>query len=641
MYSELWIEKYGESYIYDKLRNKCVIDILSHNEEDVRFSFAIENYLVKHRNSNDRYIVHYIDKLFKLFSKNPLLYAHSYILSNDLIVKSLINNNEERKNLYITGKKKLVNGWKNTYNKLLNDEPVNIDDKNRLIVLLTLGTRNGKNMDIVDKYVFKLLGENKVPDNDYEKLLLFNYASRKTLGTDYNMVDTFIKLGNLESSSGFIGGYENDGFIVLNDHPSIRSFYKTLDEMIQTCCHETTHAIQEQQAINDSTSVHAMEMAIQKIFAFNEYKIGDNYLFNEIEEDAERNGYWNARLLYSMAERHDISTELMKKERAYIEGRKFQYEYVTVIENGHEKVMSKEKYNVENIRRIVKNNKDLINKYPVLNNIFDKEGNPKSLDKMLSEDFKSHDIRGMYTDFIIYDIRNNGLDNIDLTNKDENYKYNTLNNLCNIYRIFADKAGDIIRDYGSRELESSKTKAIYRRSLEDIITVGKFIEKELPFMRKYEEKHPGNYNLYSSYTMDLRNLLNTIDKYRYENKLTNIEEITDRYKEEFNSFDINMRKEYINYVLERFTFEERVTLLRINGHHITLEEYIRTKLFNHISRDHYLYDNNGKILMDNNRVSISPSHYAREILKKYRVTELDDMFKESNKKEILSENKVL
>ena len=631
MYSEYWIKKYDEAKIYDYLKNNGKIRYASHEENDVNFCIALENYLVKYRNSNDKIINYYIDKIFESFSNNPLLYSYSYILSNELVVNSIINNNEKRKQLYNIGKNKLIKGWETTYNKIMNNEFVDSYNKNKLLVLLTMGIRNGNiNDKTIEKFIRKLLNKNKIPNNDFEKLLLFNYASRFTLGNKYNMIDTFIKVGNIVSeNNSFTGGYEKNGIIIMNDHPSSYSFYKTLDEMIQCVCHETTHAIQEQQAINDPYNVHAMEMAIQRLFAFEEYQMGENYLFNEIEENAQRNGYYNAEIIYSFAGRNDISMKLLRKKQNYVKGRRFQYENVTINENGQEKVISKEKYNVENIRKIVKKNPNIMEKYPVLKNLFDRDGNYKSLDEMLSEDFKSYDISNMYTDFIIYDIRNNGLNNIDLNNKNNKEKYNILYNLCSTFQIITKKAIDIIKDDKYRELNKERTNYYYKKTLDDIVKMANYIEKELPWMRGYENNHPGNYNLYSKYTISIRQLLNIIERYKLDNQLTNLEETTNKYQSKFDSFDLNIKKEYMNYILEHFTYRERCTLLKINNNFVTLEKYVRTEVLAHMSREHYLFDNKNRIITDEKGSLINPIDFVRNVYEKYKINNLNRMFSDN------------
>ena len=642
MYSKYWIEKYGYTELLNHIRNNDSIKLSSHNEEEVRFSFALENFLVKNMHVHNKDIDRYIDELFEAFSYNPINYAYSYILSNGLVVDSIVNNNDKRKKLFYTGIKKLTVGWKNTFNKVMNDEPVNINDKNKLLTLFIFGVRNDneKQMKTIEKYIKKLLNDNKIPDNDLDKLLLFNYASRKTLGDKYKMVDTFIKLADIERDDDyFLGGYENDAFIVMNDHPSDFSFYESLDQMIQCVCHETTHSIQKQQAINEPNNVHAMEMAIQELFGFDEYQTGDNYLFNEIEEDAQRNGYWQASLIYQMAGRHDLSQKLFKEKINYLKNRRFQYEYVTVNENGKEQKFSKEKYNVVNIRKIIKDNPKLIRDYPVLSNIFDNNGNPKSLEKMLSEDFKSHDIREMYTDFIIYDIRHDGLDDIDLSNKNDKEKYNILHNLCNIITSFADKTRDIIRDYDYRCSHNKKTKFFYKVSLEDFIRLANYIEKEMPWMRKYESKNPGNYSLYTSYTMALRYLLNVIDGFKAEGKLTNLEEETNEHKDDLDRLETNMKREYINYLLEHFTHEERNTILSINNKIITLEAFIRFEVSKHMDRDHNLYSDSGSLIVTKEGYAEKPLSFIREVYDRYKANDLMEMLRNANKNDESSTSK--
>ena len=142
MYSEKWINKYGEDYIYDYLKNNGKIILGSHNKDDIKLSIAIENYLVKYMNSSDPVINHFLDSLFETFSEDPLIYSYSYILSSAIVVISIIGNNEKRKKLYEEGKEKLINGWRDTYNKIMNNEPVNTNDKDKMIVLFTFGVRN-------------------------------------------------------------------------------------------------------------------------------------------------------------------------------------------------------------------------------------------------------------------------------------------------------------------------------------------------------------------------------------------------------------------------------------------------------------------------------------------------------------------
>ena len=647
MYSEFWINKYGENNIYNQLKNGKSIHITSHDEEDISFSLAAEHYLVKNRKSTDLIINDRIDSLFEAFSKHPLAFSYSYILSNEKIVLDLIENNEKRKQLFLEGKRELERNWSATYNDLMNDELVDDYDKARFINLLILGIRFGdsKHQDIIDNYVFKLLRENRIPDNDYEKLLLFNYASKKTLGVKYKNKNNLIKLGNLKpyKPNTFRGGFENGSMIVMNDHPSKSKFYGSLPKMIQCVCHEATHVIQEHQAKEESTSVHAMEMAIQELFGFDEYQTGDNYLFNEIEEDAQLNGYNTAGLIYGLVGRKDIQNKLFDDRLDYIKKTKFYYEYVTVIEDGKEVRMSKEKYNVENIRRIVKENPYLINRYPVLNNLFDLNGNHKPLEKMLSEPFKSQDIKKMYTDFIIYDIKHDELNNIDLTFKNENYKYNVLKNLCWIFTDLTDKATDIIIDSDYRTLNNDsirKTSFIYEKTIIDIIKLGKFIEKELPFMREFEKNNPGNYYTYTSYTNDLRSLFRIIDKYKAENRLTNLESVNVYYSNELNDLESNMKNEYLEYILEHFSFNERNSLLKFDNDYMSLEKFVRTDFLNHLHRDHYLLTNDKRIIRNEKGASFDPLEFVRYIYKTHKFHELDDMLTDNNDYTIVESNKV-
>ena len=168
----------------------------------------------------------------------------------------------------------------------------------------------------------------------------------------------------------------------------------------------------------------------------------------------------------------------------------------------------------------------------------------------------------------------------------------------------------------------------------------KFIEKELPFMRDYEKRHPGNYYTYTSYTNDLRSLFRIIDKYKAENRLTNLESVNVYYSNELNDLESNMKNEYLEYILEHFSFNERNSLLKFDNDYMSLEKFVRTDFLNHLHRDHYLLTNDKRIIRNEKGASFDPLEFVRYIYKTHKFHELDDMLTDSDDYTIVESNKV-
>lgn len=619
----------GESRIEQALLNEEKISIRSHDEKTVHLMYGLEHYIVKywnHPKSPDL-----ADKMFKrieglinLYEQRPDIIAYSYILSNKAVLKSIVSRPDLIRKFH-NGTAKLTVNWETTYNKIMNNEPVSDVERDYLHTYFTLmiNFKKDKNPnqryvnEKIEAYVFKLLRENKVPENDSTKLFLFNYCSKFTLAqSGYYNQRRNIRLMDIKSSNGsFTGGYELESFIAMNDHPSPSpTFYHSLDQMVQCIMHETTHAIQEIQAKESPNSVHGMEMAIQKLFGYRDYQKGMNYLFNEIEENSQLNGYSTARILYGMAGNKEVTAKLLQEERDYYRGRRFQYEYVTVMENGKPKRISKERYNVTNIRQVVKNNPALLTKYPSLSNMFHSNGDSKSLEEILSEPFVSHDIEAMHKDFILYDIQNNGLASINLRSKSDQEKRSILYKLIQLIRDETEHINNILDDVEYREKQPAKTAFFYKVHMEKIIIMSTFVEKELHWMRKYEKNNQGNYELYTLYTKSIRTLLNNISKQYQSNGITNLKDISDSLSIPFQVLERNIKEEYINYLVERYSIEQRIQSVTYNGvEYSSLEEFIRTFVKANMDRDHYM--RNGKYyLADSNGQAYDAVHFVQDVV---------------------------
>ena len=100
-----------------------------------------------------------------------------------------------------------------------------------------------------------------------------------------------------------------------------------------------------------------------------------------------------------------------------------------------------------------------------------------------------------------------------------------------------------------------------------------------------------------------------------------------------------MKREYINYLLEHFTHEERNTILSINNKIITLEAFIRFEVSKHMDRDHNLYNDSGSLIVTKEGYAEKPLSFIREVYDRYKANDLMEMLRNANKNDESSTSK--
>lgn len=367
-----------------------------------------------------------------------------------------------------------------------------------------------------------------------------------------------------------------------------------------------------------------------------DYQRGHNYIFNEIEEDADERGFSATALIYDKAGNKKIASIVRKEGREKYERRKLHIEYVTTTENGKEIRVTKEKYNTENIRRIVKQNKNLLKEYPSLKHLFTSDGDPKSLDEMLCEAFIAHSIDKMHKDLIIHDIRYNGLKTVSFQNKTDEQLRITIRRLNDMLFYETDAISKIIKD---EQLKNNQNmKQILVKSLDihlmTVMEISNFISRNKDLIKQYDNNHKDkNSDLYGTYEYRIRMLMNTIDEHKNKNTLGYLEEPLKKYEPNLRKFDYDIRRDYMEYIKSHFTKEELETRVHFDSRTISLKRFIDEDIFKHMDRNHYLHKNDGTYVKSSDgTVVVSITKFVREILEKCSIKttkyskELNDMF---------------
>ena len=623
MYNDDIIKQYEPKIERILLYNESV-PISSSVGDDAMLTYAFENYLIKyHTNPKNQQLGKAIQKklnnLMDVMLEKPKLMNNSYIFSRDDIIRELYPSRYPEFEKYYNQIE-----WESVLNRVLNDEQVSENSINKLSTILSreltfnpTTDRQKYVLSQAEKYYKHLLAKNVVPKNETEKLFIFNYSSKYLLKNEGYKRDLPLKVrlcDIVDDPGKFTGGYHINSFIAMNAKQCQDThFYHSLDQMVQTIMHETEHYVQELKSKEDRFTKEGMQMAIHRLFGQKEYKTGDNYLFSEIEEDANWKGYWYAGLVY-IGVNKEAYDKISKEGHEFFNNRRYQYEYVTVtLSNGKKVHRSKEKYNVEGIMDVIRKHPSLVDKYPVLNTIFTKNGEVKPFSTMLAEDFQSHDIDRMYEDFLLYNINHGGLDTLKLDGKSDIEKYNTLRKLENLLYGEIKYVLDTLDDFDYRECNQKNVSFLCDKHLEKIIKISSFLETQLDFMRTYNESNPNKIDIYGGYTTEIRKLMNNISKTYNEKKIGSLNGVFMGKKNQLKELDKNIINDYILDIINKLPDSDKYMPIQdANGNTVECQYYLATFLQKHMDRDHYVHSDNGKIYTKHDGSYLSPSAFVRE-----------------------------
>lgn len=502
LYKNSIIDLYGDETIIEYLREESVEDIfeelyLNLFEEKDRKStkslYAFENFVIKYYDSLDDEIIKtkcdsIIDKLYTCLSISNI--SNTAILSNaSNLFKSTLtrtaNLNKfadenkqkevlatkkvlytyamkyaEKFNIYFNKQTELIKNGINTYNnKELKSLELTDDEKKILLSFFSIQKTNTPDSlewvnDIQEKYFLSLVADPISNTNNInEKEFLVTYAIKHFYSKNYN-VDPEYSFEYIADKEGLGGVARGTDFITIN-FSSILNMSNL--NLVETACHEAEHIAQSKidykKDLNNSLAYQYMIRLICGIYP-QKYNISDNpekdletnenYRYMEIELDAEKIGIFKLKSYISdyLFRKYNLDTssidhridvlnqELRERLSPMLANKKLNNESVPVFH-----------YNMVRMKEIISNHTDLIKKFPVLELLYDVDGNIKSV----SEIFSGKPLKNqMYLDFMLEAVYNDEIKTIDINNLSTDEQRNYMENLSNCLDYELDKISDFV-----------------------------------------------------------------------------------------------------------------------------------------------------------------------------------------------------
>lgn len=403
---------------------------------------ALDNYIVQSllenpSQINKNNIIEYRDYLYKLFLDKPMSMMDSILFQHPIAEKLFSTSQIESINQY---KKKTVADIQNIYSKIMSKKPITKQEHDKYLIFLISQLENSsKNMQelLENSYTFML--QNLEHKSLLAKEFILKYTTllaAKDNGLDH--VNLYISNTHLDGSkyeqktNGCC--YGNTSIITINRDFVINEEekFKGVDpiaKMMQTCSHETRHSAQAYQTqkniFNYSSFEYTRNILFQKYMSsdqFNEYKT--NYRHSEIESDSNIYGWkFTSKLLEKYAPQ--LSQNIDRTTSLSIVT-----DYSTALGNKTEgkKRRSKELYNVYYMDNIIRNYPTELQKYPLLQNIYNLDGTRKNMTVLLEIEKNNKDakLKKIFNEYYSYDIYQGLLNTIDLNQLDLKSQFNII-----------------------------------------------------------------------------------------------------------------------------------------------------------------------------------------------------------------------
>ena len=433
MYDQKYIDIYSEKRLNDILSGRVdyIFDVTNKNSTDQKIYFAFQHYLIKSYLSghNVERCKYYLKIMYNDFRRNPDLCCDSPLLSSDNIDKIFGNLpvKDQIKNYRDKYYSKEV--ARNIYNARKTRE-LTEEEKKQYYAYLTHGINvsDQSKSNLIQNEVQRILDKDVKELSDAELKFYCQYVSNFALKTSGQEHKTTVMIGTTDPD---LRGFQNHDYIFIN-----RDAITSIEMLTKTVCHETQHSVQRHAGFEQSQ----FELFIRYLNtdAYNSYE--DNYMYSSIELDAERVGHYSASVFFSTFGRRDLAEAVRENRKNTTDERNY-YSYMV---DSNKKAMTVDSFVVTNMDKIIRDNPDELNRYPLLESIYNKDGSRKPLTSLMTARV-NQDIteRGLYDNYINYEVEHDELKNIPIDGKDSKAY---LNALSSIYRDYALELKDYYHD---------------------------------------------------------------------------------------------------------------------------------------------------------------------------------------------------
>ena len=588
LYNKEYIKTCNQSFLKSLIENNTKVDFTALVER--KEIVVLQHYIIKYieENGKTNSINNMLSQFYSTFQKYPYLFVDSPLLKEGFLNRFMT---EKDRKIIMNACNNYFNNEKcrKLYAKYKNSDLTD-SEKNQLFSFLIHKSDNSQYDEVIDFCSKKILNsDKKIKDLNTMELKLYCTYIAKLAG----------KMGQIKpevhimSNKPENGGFQINGLIFLNKYSS---YVPTLEEITKTTCHETEHAIQYKDLKNKSTR-KAFEMAyfelFEKYLSNEDYKAYDlNYKYSEIELDAEKFGFFYGQTFLLMLGRKDLANKLKPiKKDSFDKRHYYQFMY-----DKNKKPVPIDTFIVRNLDEIIKKHPEELKNYKVLNNIYDINGERKSFSTLLSnlmnQDFET---RGIYDNYINYEILNDKLDTLSLKITGKNAKQKIFKALRDVYKdkeiLFKDYCTD--KDYNHINSDQIIKTTVYQLSIIDKIIT--YVDKN--FEHVLEAKEDGlltNSSFIYEFIYGLQDfkLTNITNKVIQNNPIIN-----EKYKELLEKISSIITKFNKQFILDRIA-DIPLDKLSQNiktpeGKEMPLNEYLLKDVLSKMD-GHLSYEVNGK-----------------------------------------------
>lgn len=576
IYNKGYIKKSEEKRILDMLEGRTNY-LPNPNNLKERYGYIIfQHYLVKYIEEHGKTprIKEIINKYFEDFTKYPHLFVDSPLLDNRFIDRFMPLKLRVKTHM-LKFKYYESNDNKKLYDSLIKGDNLSKENKNKLYSFLLYQMRKNYNKyskEIENCAKLILNSNKKVQELSDIELKFYCTFVAKRAGYDKVFPDIHI-IDDKPSRNGF----ELHNIVYINKHSDN---VHELFEITKTVCHETRHAIQEKDSKNKNSRI-AFEMA--RHLLFNKYLNTDvynvydrNYRYSGIELDADDYGYYYSKVLLQTLDRSDLSDKVQRMEI----NNHYKRHYYEFIEDINGMMISPDIFTVQHMDAIIKKHPSELNNYKALNNLYNKDGSRKSLGELITLRVnQSHEDRGLYDNYINYEISKNRLFNIDLVRTPSALQeklFKSLSNICSDkVTLFLDYCND--DEYKNVDTNQIRVSTLYQINLLD--NLYNYIDQHMEYIMTFKESNTSTENSFIyNYLRDFRHF--NINNIKNE-VIKNDPEIRSRVNSLLNKYNNIVKKNnesYIKEAIQDLTIEQKHSV-------ITTPEGNKTQLIDYLYFD--------------------------------------------------------